>query len=92
MEFELIEGGRDAFMSHARKRAQEMAERDPAVGDIVHFWDGSACRAAIVTLDELFLTSLAFLMPGETSWRPVHEAEHDEDKGEYTWHWPEMTQ
>lgn len=91
MDFEDIGDAfdRKSFVSYARTRAAEQEERDPVVGDSVHFWDGVACRAAIVTQDDLDSVWLSFLMPGELTWRPVREVLHDEHKGENTYHWPE---
>lgn len=90
MEFELIEEGDTTapFMSYARRRAAEKAERDPIVGDTVHYWDGVACRAGLVTQDDLDTIQLSFWMPGEISCRPVRQVRHDEGHGDSTWHWP----
>lgn len=93
MEYELIEPDQthDAgvFMSYARGRQTAKQDRDAGIGDAVHLWDGMACRPAIVTDDpELDSVWVSFLMPGETSWRPVQDVKHDESKGEMTWHWP----
>lgn len=90
MEFELIKTGElgEDFFSYARQRAVELAERDPVVGDTVHVWFEGACRAAIITQDDLDTWCVSFLMPGETSWRPVREVSHDETKGGMSWHWP----
>lgn len=101
MEYELIEDDEQdqypvaPFMSYARRRAPEFAERDPIVGDIVHWWSGEKCRAAMV-LDDYFTgvpegsvpppTYLRVFVPGDHS--PEVFCDHDEAKGESTWHWP----
>lgn len=88
MEFELITD-QDTWFSQSRALRAAKEERDAIVGDAVHLWDGMACRAAVVTDDpELDSLWVSFLMPGETSWRPVRDVRHDEAKGEMTWHWP----
>ncbi|TXS35076.1 hypothetical protein EAO77_37915 [Streptomyces sp. t39] len=89
MDFELAQpGDAEHFLSYAREQQRAKAETDPDIGDVVHLWHGNACRAAIVTADDLTTWSLSFLMPGETSWRCIAEVEHDEGKGDNTWHWP----
>jgi hypothetical protein len=94
VEFELIKDDEgpvsmgDQFFSYARSQRAAKEGRDADVGDVVHLWHNSACRAAIVTADDLTTWSLSFLMPGETSWRPICEVEHDEAKADNTWHWP----
>lgn len=90
MDYEISpEEDRGSFISHARVRSAARLERDPIVGDTVHFWDETACRAAIVTQDDLDTVWLAHLMPGETSWRPVRDVPHSEAKDGLSWHWPE---
>ena len=95
MDYELIKPDAQdkydsaSFLNYARARRTDKEERDAVIGDSVHLWDAEACRAAIVTDDpELDSVWLSFLMPGETSWRPVKDVRHDETKGEMTWHWP----
>ena len=91
MEFELIKDGAagEAFFSYARQQQAEKEKQDPIIGDTVHVWFGGACRAAIITQDDLDTWCVSFLMPGETSWRPVREVSHDETKGDgMSWHWP----
>lgn len=94
MDFELIpedethDGG--AFISYARTRATAKQERDPDVGDVVHFWDDvdARCRAATVTQDDLTTVWLHYLMPGEPTPRCVRDVAHSETKADGTWHWP----
>ena len=94
MEYELIQSDKDdaydvaPFLSYARARSQDRAERDPIVGDTVHVWFGGACRAAIITQDDVDTWCVSFLMPGETSWRPAREVPHSEDRKGLSWHWP----
>jgi hypothetical protein len=81
---------RTPFLSYARARRTDKEERDPDVGDSVHFWDmvEARCRAAVVTQDDLRTVWLNYLMPGETSWRCVRDVPHDETKTGPSWHWP----
>lgn len=95
MDYELIEPDSQdkydpaPFLSYARLRSTELAERDPDVGDTVHFWTGDACWAAVVTRDDLDTVSLSCIAPGETSWRPVRAVPHIEGtKAQGSWHWP----
>lgn len=94
MEYELIKDDeRDAypvapFLNYARARRTDKEERDPLVGDTVHFWNGEHCWVAVVTQDDLFSVWLSCMAPGETSLRPVRDVSHDESKAENTWHWP----
>lgn len=98
MDFELIRGEGpvsmgDSFFREARARSQEMIERDPVVGDVVHFWDDTACRAAIVTYDGLDAVDLTVFHPaGEHVITRHANVGHDEAKARDTWHWPEMGQ
>lgn len=79
---------RTPFLNYARARRTDKEERDPLVGDWVHFWTGDACWAALVAKDELYSVWLSCVAPGETSWRPVREVPHSEDKVTLSWHWP----
>jgi hypothetical protein len=94
VEFQLIKDEEgpvstgDSFFSYARAQRAEKAERDPIVGDVVHYWDGESCAAAIVTRDDLESQVLAVLPPeGEILYRHMGVA-HSEDKSEGSWHWP----
>ncbi|OEJ24299.1 hypothetical protein AS594_07150 [Streptomyces agglomeratus] len=95
MEYELIEAdGQDKydpapFLSYARRQSVAKAERDPIVGDWVHFWNGERCWAGVVTQDDLDSVWLSCVPPGETSFQPIRDVAHDEGRGENTWHWPE---
>lgn len=82
----------DTFFSFARAARKEATERDPVVGDTVHFWDGDACNAAIVTRDDLTSVCLTIFWPEGVAAETLRasEVEHDEAKGTDTWHWPEL--
>jgi hypothetical protein len=86
---EEIEEQNAIFMKKLRRQA--MTNRGPAIGDIVHFWDGDACVAAIVTEtgdmaeDGDYLT--VFQPRQQAGWSVA--VLHDEDKPHGTWHWPE---
>lgn len=90
MDYELIKtDGTAGFLNYARARQLSKAERDPLVGDWVHFWTGEACWPAVVTRDDLNTVWLSCIAPGETSWRPVQDVPHIEDvKAQGSWHWP----
>jgi hypothetical protein len=95
VDFELIkpdaQGKYDPapFLNYARARRTDKAERDPLIGDWVHFWTGDGCWAAVVTKDDLDTVWLSCIAPGETSWRPVRGVPHIEDgKAQGSWHWP----
>lgn len=92
MDFELIkpdEQDQTPFLNYARLRQTEKQDRDPLVGDWVHFWTGEACWPAVVTQDDLDTVWLSCIAPGETSWRPARDVPHIEDKAEgCSWHWP----
>jgi hypothetical protein len=99
VDYELIKPDKDdaydpaPFLNYARARRTDKEERDPNVGDIVHFWDDhrARCLAAIVTVDDLTTVSLTLFMPPGEEWgadRAVR-AKHDEGKGDInTFHWP----
>jgi hypothetical protein len=103
MEFELIEEGRDAFISHARKRAQEMVGRDPILGDVVHYWDGERCLVAMVTElnwgDSPTIVAIPVWLtifpsrgrlPEATADAVQHDSYDHPRRGRNTWHWPVM--
>jgi hypothetical protein len=101
VDFELIKPeAQDAydpapFLSYARARQADRAERDADVGDVVHFWspEHPTCRAAIV-METASLTDEATLrvhIPHE----PYQDrtVKHSEDRsweahGDASWHWP----
>ena len=92
MDYELDSQNRDSFISHARVRSAARLERDPLIGDIVHYWDGDvlACQAAIVVSVDDFgpeISLTVFEKDGGTT--AVHGVEHDEGREEDSWHWPE---
>lgn len=97
---ELQSGESGAFFNYARIKRDAKAERPPEVGDIVHFWGGGQCRAAIVIKTETFNHNceLNVFFPrelveqGEEFVRKESEqfwyADHDEGRVAETWHWP----
>jgi hypothetical protein len=92
MDFEDIGDAfdRGSFVSYARTRAAEQEERDAVVGDIVHFWNGENCRAAIVVATGDLAgdpETLHVFQPGERDGEAL--AVHDETRTENTYHWPE---
>jgi hypothetical protein len=93
MDYEISpDEDRGSFISHARVRSAARTERDPLVGDMVHYWDPDvlACQAALVIAQDDFSPEISltvFEKAGGTA--TAHGVEHDEDRGEDTWHWPE---
>lgn len=71
-------------------RVETLNLRAATVGDIVHFWDheNGVCRAAIVMeADPMGHTAeLRVHIPR----RPFEDwaVDHNENRGENTWHWP----
>lgn len=94
MDYELIKPDEThdsgAFLSYARGRQAAKQERDPDIGDTVHFWDmvEARCLAATVTQDDLHTVWLHYLVPGEPTPRCVRDVAHDETKTGPSWHWP----
>ncbi|WP_327719870.1 hypothetical protein OG381_34345 [Streptomyces sp. NBC_00490] len=95
MDYELIKPDEQdrydpaPFLNYARARRTDKDERDPDVGDWVHYWTGDECWAALVTRDDLFSVWLSCVAPGETSLRPVRDVPHIEGtKAQGSWHWP----
>ena len=96
MEYELIQSDKDdaydvtPFLSYARARSQDRAERDPIVGDVVHLWNGR-CFAALVVdeggaWDAPTVDVYAFTLDGGLGHAGC---QHDEAKVEsHSWHWP----
>lgn len=78
------------FLNYARARRTDKEDRDPDIGDSVHFWDmvDARCLAATVTQDDLTTVWLTYLVPGEPFPRCVREVPHDETKTGPSWHWP----
>jgi hypothetical protein len=79
----------ELFLSYGNARAKILRLTSASIGDIVHYWTGVACRAAIVTAvpETSPAETLHVFQPGE------HDGEvaavHDEDKNTGTWHWAE---
>ena len=92
MDFQIIEPSeQDAydpapFLSYARAQRSDKAERDAGVGDVVHFWDGAECVAAIVIKDGLDSVRLRIFWPTDDA--RSDDVLHDETKSTDTWHWP----
>ena len=104
MDYELIEPDAQdkydpaPFFNYARARRTDKQDRDPDVGDAVHFWDmvDARCLAAIVgVVHETFglspgydLMTLAPTPEGRLAWDPRLSVVHDETKTGPGWHWP----
>lgn len=94
MDYELIKPDEDdaydpaPFISFARRRQADKAERDPDVGDVVHLFLGG-CHAALVRRDDLDTVSL-YAIPIEGDLPPAYRdgIRHSEAKEYDTWHWP----
>lgn len=94
MEFELIDPDQKHFLSYARKRAEEMRERDPIVGDVVHYMEEGdpECLAAVVIKVHFDYDEVAvdLLIHGPISDYRERKVEYDEGRGNGYWHWPEV--
>lgn len=93
MDYELIEPDQThdagAFISYARARRTDKQERDADVGDIVHFWDGECCSAALVLRDQWDSVCLSVVRPkAEGGTLEYGHVPHSEGKLHETWHWP----
>lgn len=100
MDYELIKPDeQDAydpapFLTYARARRTDKQDRDAAVADVVHWWDGRDCKAAIVAgvNDPVLMEGPSYdLMAVQNfEWWPKRYVSHDEAKTQpNTWHWPE---
>jgi hypothetical protein len=80
----------DAFLNYARIKKMAREERSPEIGDIVHFFEGdhAACRAAIVMEVEAFSDGANLRVHIPRGPFQDWQADHDEAKGDDTWHWP----
>lgn len=81
---------RDAYISYVRAQREFKNKTPASLGDIVHFWYGTGCAAAIVVETEALThaVTLHVFIPHEASqhWH----CDHDELKADKdTWHWPE---
>jgi hypothetical protein len=97
-DFAINTGANDElYTSYASTRAKILKLTQAGIGDMVHFWNGERCRAALVIeADEV--DSDEDITP-ERKWLlrvfvPGFEGQdvatpHDEDKARTTWHWPE---
>lgn len=98
MDYELIKpDAQDAydpapFLNYARARRTDKEERDPLVGDTVHWWQDGGCVAAVVTGQDWTAEGvrefLTVFPPRSLPGYLAESAPHDETKGEMTWHWP----
>lgn len=104
MDYELIKPDeKDAydpapFLSYARARRTDKEERDPDIGDSVHFWDmvDAKCRAAVVGdldgpiggPDRADLMVIRFDLDKGMHWAQELDISHDETKTGPSWHWP----
>lgn len=83
----------EAYLNYARIKREARANRAPEVGDIVHFWGGgealpSRCFAAIVMEAEAFSDAATLRVHVPHQAFMDYHVDHDEDKGNNTWHWP----
>lgn len=98
MDYELIEDDPHdkydpaPFLSYARARSADKAERDADVADVVHYWDGRGCRAGLVAdIDDSVLIedpTYTLMVIENYEWHPKGCVSHDEDKAPGSWHWP----
>lgn len=97
MDYELIKPDeQDAydpapFLNYARARRTDKDERDPLIGDVVHFWDDTEarCRAAVVLEDDPMEDEVSLrVMAPHSPDQDLCEVRHDETKTGPSWHWP----
>lgn len=89
--FEDFAAARENYVNYAALRAQAKANTPAGVGDIVHYWDGERCLAAIITETGTFEgeeDQLHVFSP-ERNGSGVAGGVHNEGKTSDTWHWPE---
>lgn len=86
---------RDAELAEAMRlyRITAAKERAPEVGDIVHFWGGEKCRAALVMETEGHSATLRVHIPNASfqDWTVDHDEEEwkfDQGDPMFFWHWP----
>lgn len=82
----------ELYLSYAKAREEAMKNTPATVGDIVHFWSGEKCRAALVIESDHILAPerkwlLRVFVPGFGSEDVA--TSHDEGKKTGTWHWAE---
>lgn len=79
----------EAFISYARAKREALENTPATLGDVVHFWDGDRCRAAVVIETETFTDActLQVFIPHEAAQCWV--VDHNEDKVPESWHWAE---
>lgn len=83
---------KQAYLNYAAMRSETLTNQPAGVGDVVHFWDGDACVAAMVTEAGLFDGEgdyLAIFQPRQVPGYTALAILHDEVKVLGTWHWPE---
>jgi hypothetical protein len=82
----------ESYLNYARIKREAKAARSPEVGDIVHFWAGGPCRAAIVMEAESFsdVATLRVHIPNEPfqDWTVDHNEDKASEGDEFSWHWP----
>lgn len=82
----------ESYLNYARIKREARAARSPEVGDIVHFWAGGPCRAAIVMETESFsdAATLRVHIPNEPfqDWHVGHNEDKASEGDEFSWHWP----
>lgn len=80
------------FISFARRQRADKAERDPDVGDVVHYVDFgvAGCLPAVVLKEHFAYTepTVDLLVHGHDRDFREREIDHDEGRGEGYWHWP----
>lgn len=95
MDYELIKPDENdaydpaPFLNYARARRTDKEERDPDIGDTVHWWNGEKCMAAIVIEVGAWADSKETLTVLASGREPMQTyGLHDEARDEHTWHWP----
>lgn len=80
----------EAFLTYVQAKQQFKKNTPATIGDVVHFWDGEQCRAAMVAETEAYshaVTIHVFIPREACQW---WHADHSEEKDVLnTWHWAE---
>jgi len=80
----------EAFLTYVKAKQEFKRNTPPTIGDVVHFWDGQRCMAAMVAETEQYThacTAHVFVPREACQWWHV---DHDEAKEtDNTWHWAE---
>lgn len=86
----------ELFLSYGAARDRVARLTKGSIGDIVHYWYAAteSCQAAIICSGPDLDDGLAlFVLPNHQFASPsmMDGIQHNEDRGDATWHWPEFS-